>query len=56
MKTLAQLFAVFFGINLILWLGTQLIDTFQWIAEALILTGITGLLAVWLRIAFGRNK
>ena len=56
MKTLAQLFAVFFGINLILWLGSQIIDTYQWIAEALILTGIGGLLIAWLRYAFRSDK
>jgi hypothetical protein len=56
MKTFLGFLAVFIGINAILWFGTLIIDTYQWIAEALILTGITGLLAAWLRYSFRSDK
>jgi hypothetical protein len=56
MKTALAFLVLFLGVNLILWLGSQLMDRFQWLAEALIITGIAGLILVWLRIALGKDE
>lgn len=56
MKDVIGLAAVFFTINGILWIGTTLIDTFQWISGALIITGIIGLIIAWARYAFRNDK
>ena len=56
MKTILGFLVLFLGINAILWLGTLIIDTYQWVAEGLILTGITGLLIAWIRYSFKGDK
>ena len=56
MKTMLWFFIGYIAINAILFIGTWLIDTFQFIATGLIITGLMGLTVAWTRIAFGRDK
>jgi hypothetical protein len=55
MKTVAWFFAGFIVINAILFVGTWLIDTYQFIATALIISGTIGLAIAWTRYAFKDN-
>ena len=57
MKTIAWFFIGYLAINAILFIGTWLIDTYQFIATGLIISGLAGLAIAWARYAFkGENK
>jgi hypothetical protein len=50
-------FIGYIAINAILFIGTWLIDTYQFIATGLIITGLIWLTVAWTRYAFkGDNK
>lgn len=55
MKTIASFFIGYLAINVILYIGTWLIDTYQFIATGLIISGTIGLAIAWARYAFKDN-